>query len=176
MSKFIVALHLPNFTETPANTFATRFVGMYVKNGWHKIMLDGAELDAVLDRPLTGFTTDIPAAAVVATDTVLQAIQKLAKTVQSITLTGDVSGVATFEDGVFKITTKIEGSFVDKHKKYEFETPTLEWVISHNMEKHPAVTITDFDKEEVEADVEHDSEMQLRIIFKKPFAGIAFLN
>lgn len=176
MSKFIVALHLPNFTDTPSNTFSTGFVGMYVKNGWHKLMINDVELDAVLDRKLTDFQTTVPAAPIVSSDTLLQAIEKLSKTVQSITLTGDVIGTGVFQDGIFKIETQIQESLVDKHKVHVFDIPTLEWVINHNMEKNPAVTITDMEEKEVESDIIHDSNMQLRVIHSRPFSGKAFLN
>jgi hypothetical protein len=78
MSKFIVPVQLSDFLESPTNTFAQGFVGMYVKNGWLKLKKSDLEKDAVLDRPLNGFEAETEVFDVLPEDSVLRAIEKLA--------------------------------------------------------------------------------------------------
>lgn len=81
-SKFLVPLRLLNLTATPATPTAG-FVGLYMKNNFlTTLSSSGTELDAVLDRPLTGFVAVTPS-SILSTDTVLEAFQKIQAQIDS---------------------------------------------------------------------------------------------
>lgn len=50
------------------------------------------------------------------------------------------------------------------------------WYINHNLQKYPSVTIFGIDGEEVEAQVTHISNNELKIEFNIGFIGWATLN
>lgn len=50
------------------------------------------------------------------------------------------------------------------------------WVVNHNLNKFPSVTIVDSANDEVEGNVNHVSKTQLTITFSAAFSGKAFLN
>ena len=54
--------------------------------------------------------------------------------------------------------------------------PSTTWNLQHNLNKYPAVTITDLQGYEVEALVRHTSLDALTITFNQPFAGNACLT
>lgn len=63
-------------------------------------------------------------------------------------------------------------------RTYEFtqSEPSLVWIINHNMNKFPAVTIVLSDGSSVYADVHYISNNRIDILFKKPTDGRAYLN
>lgn len=77
MSKFIVALTLPEFGSTP-NSPSANFYKYYLRNHWLKVLnSSGVQRDVVLDRPLDGFVADNPPCLpITANDTVLTAFEK----------------------------------------------------------------------------------------------------
>jgi hypothetical protein len=77
MSKFIVALTLPEFGSTP-NSPTSGFYKYYLRSNWLKVLNSaGLQRDVVLDRPLDGFVADNPPCLpITATDTVLTAFEK----------------------------------------------------------------------------------------------------
>ena len=77
MSKFIVALTLPEFGSTP-NSPTSGFYKYYLRSHWLKVLNSaGLQKDVVLDRPLDGFVADNPPCLpILSTDTVLTAFEK----------------------------------------------------------------------------------------------------
>jgi hypothetical protein len=55
-------------------------------------------------------------------------------------------------------------------------TPNASWVIVHNMDCHPGVTVIDSASSQVEGDVVYDSFNQLTINFTGAFSGKAVLR
>lgn len=51
-----------------------------------------------------------------------------------------------------------------------------EWVIQHNLGKHPSVTVVDSSKRVVIGEIEYKDENELKIVFRGAFSGKAFLN
>lgn len=80
-SKFIVPLRLLEIQTTPAVPLAN-WHKLYYRDGYLKT-LKATEKDVVLDRPLDGFVAG-PCTPIVATDTVLEAFQKLQCQVSAI--------------------------------------------------------------------------------------------
>ena len=70
----------------------------------------------------------------------------------------------------------LDGVDGDKHYAHEQAMAAATWVITHNMNKYPAVTITDSAGDQVEGEVHYDSLNALTVKFSAPFAGRAFLN
>lgn len=64
----------------------------------------------------------------------------------------------------------------DKHYLYSQEQASDEWVIVHNLDKYPSVTVVDTERTEVIADVEYIDTNTVRVTFNAPFAGFAYLN
>lgn len=107
-SKFLVPLHLANLTTTPSTNAGTGFVKVYLLNNHLKYLNSaGAETDVVLSRPLDGYANAASAAAVVSTDTVLSAFGKLQKSLNTLTLTGAVTGTASYVSGALTINTTL---------------------------------------------------------------------
>lgn len=50
------------------------------------------------------------------------------------------------------------------------------WVVNHNMNKFPSVTIVDSAGSTVYGEVSHDSIVQSTITFSAPFSGQAYFN
>jgi len=64
----------------------------------------------------------------------------------------------------------------DKHFIFNQELSSDTWVINHNLQKRPSVTIVDTGNNEVEGDVNYSSLNQIIITFSSAFSGIAYLN
>lgn len=64
----------------------------------------------------------------------------------------------------------------DKHYRHVQGTPAQVWVIDHNLDKHPAVSVVDSSGEEVEGNVVYTSQQQVVVTFAGAFSGEAFLN
>jgi hypothetical protein len=107
-SKFLVPLQLPELSSGTFSNPAAGFVKVYVKDGWlFKTDASGAVSDLVLDRTLTTFSVAATASAVTVADTVITAFGKLQKSLNSIVLTGDVTGSASYVSGALTIATTI---------------------------------------------------------------------
>ena len=64
----------------------------------------------------------------------------------------------------------------DKHFTYVQSFASDEWVIEHNLQKHPSVTIVDSAGTVVIGDVLYLSVNKLVVSFSAPFSGKAYLN
>ena len=64
----------------------------------------------------------------------------------------------------------------DKTYVFEQKTPTMEWVIKHDMNKYPSIIIVDGDMYQVWAEIQFIDLNTVRAIFTEEFTGKAFLN
>jgi len=64
----------------------------------------------------------------------------------------------------------------DKHFTYNQLSPSSEWIIEHNLRKHPSVTVVDSGGNVVVGDVQHITENKLKVTFSSAFSGTAYLN
>jgi len=55
-------------------------------------------------------------------------------------------------------------------------TPANTWVIIHNLNKYPAITIVDSGGNTVVGETQYVSENQVKVNFTAAFAGKAYLN
>lgn len=60
--------------------------------------------------------------------------------------------------------------------EYTQRVASSEWVITHNMDKYPSVTIVDSGGNAVMGDVQYLSKQEIRVTFSAAFAGTAYLN
>ena len=112
-SKFLVPLQLPELSSGTFTDPGEGFVKVYVSNGWlTKTSSDGSVKDLVLDRSLTTYSLPGTAAALTTADTVIIALGKLQKSLNSINLTGDVVGSASYVSGALTISTTIQANSV----------------------------------------------------------------
>jgi len=112
-SKFLVPLQLPELSSGTFTDPGEGFVKVYVSNGWlTKTSSDGSVKDLVLDRSLTTYSLPGTAAALTTADTVITALGKLQKSLNSINLTGDVVGSASYVSGALTISTTIQANSV----------------------------------------------------------------
>ena len=84
-------------------------------------------------------------------------------------------------DGELDICPKLDGELVpiwsnDKHYTHEQAQVSDVWIIHHNLHKHPSVSVTDTAKTQVVGDVEYLDFDTVKITFKDPFSGYAYLN
>jgi hypothetical protein len=54
--------------------------------------------------------------------------------------------------------------------------PSTEWIIEHNLNCHPSVTITNYDGEVVDGECQYVNNNKLILNFKAGFSGKAYLN
>lgn len=107
-SKFLVPLQLPELSSGTFSNPAAGFVKVYVKDGWlFKTDASGVVSDLVLDRTLTTFSVAATASAITSADTVITALNKIQKSLNSINLTGDVTGSASYVSGALTIAVTI---------------------------------------------------------------------
>lgn len=112
-SKFLVPLQLPELSSGTFSDPGAGFVKVYVSNGFlTKTSEDGSVKDLVLDRTLTTYSLPGTAAALTVADTVIIALGKLQKSLNSINLTGDVVGSASYVSGALTISTTIQANSV----------------------------------------------------------------
>lgn len=64
----------------------------------------------------------------------------------------------------------------DLHYTHTQAIPAASWVIAHNLNKFPAVSVVDSSGGEVEGEVTHASMNQLTVNFSAGFSGSAHLN
>jgi hypothetical protein len=112
-SKFLVPLQLPELSTGTFSNPAAGFVKVYVKNGWlAKLDASGTISDLVLDRTLSTFSVAATAAAVTSADSVIIAFNKIQKSLNSINLTGAVTGSASYVSGALTISTTVSANSV----------------------------------------------------------------
>ena len=59
---------------------------------------------------------------------------------------------------------------------FSFDAVDTEWVIRHNLLRKPAVTVIDREGREIECDIIHTSDSELRLVFGIATAGTAILT
>ena len=97
-------IEIVDLSSTPAGSSLAGFYRMYTKGGWFQIQDSvSAVKDAVLDRPLEGFTCSTVASSIAAADTVLEAFQKVCGTLNNLALTGDITGTASYNSSTGKL-------------------------------------------------------------------------
>lgn len=112
-SKFLVPLQLPELSAGTITSPATGFVKVYINGGWlFKKDDSGTVLDLVLDRTLETYAIPATASAVTLSDSVVVAFGKLQKSLNSINLTGDVTGSASYVSGALTISATIAANSV----------------------------------------------------------------
>ena len=70
----------------------------------------------------------------------------------------------------------IAGGNFDKHYKHIQSTAEKEWMILHNLNKYPNVSVIDTGGSQVYGDVKYLDENTIQLKFSYPFSGTAFLN
>lgn len=94
---------------------------------------------------------------------------------------GSVIELNTTEDSVEILEIAIQGlsgSDGESDKFYEHNqiAASNTWVINHNLNKYPSVTIVDSGETKVEGDVEYNSINQVTLTFSSVFSGKAYFN
>lgn len=89
-----------------------------------------------------------------------------------ITTLGDSVGVDISQN----ILDIINGVESDKHFTYVQNTPESVWIITHNLNKKPAPTVTDSAGNIVEGDINYIDLNTIKITFNGAFTGEAHLN
>lgn len=88
---------------------------------------------------------------------------------------GSESNIFVDENGVLNVNGVIIKNG-DLNFIYTQNTPSNEWIITHNLAKYPSVTITDTAGNEMQGEVHHIDINNLKINFSAGFAGKATLN
>lgn len=80
------------------------------------------------------------------------------------------------QDAIDELDNKIENLETDKNLEYLQVLPSASWLIVHNMEKLPSVTIADLDGNVYMAEIKYIDENSLYVNFSENFTGKAILN
>jgi len=68
------------------------------------------------------------------------------------------------------------GTAVDKNFVYTQNVASATWVVTHDLNKFPSVSIVDSANTVVNGQVEYNNLNQVTIFFRSAFAGKAFFN
>lgn len=85
-------------------------------------------------------------------------------------------GFMSKEDKIKLDAISASGEAVDRHVIFEQAVSSDVWEITHNMGKHPAVSIVDSAGSIVEGDITYIDNNSLKITFTAPFSGKVYLN
>jgi hypothetical protein len=92
----------------------------------------------------------------------------------------DAGGGVTREEVIQIVNESIGDSIEDAiaNARYTHSqlTPSVEWIVIHDLGWKPSVTVMDSMNNHVWGDVTHDSSVQLRIFFSSAFSGNAYLT
>ena len=80
------------------------------------------------------------------------------------------------EDGDVTLSEMREFNINDKFLVYNRTVPSNEWVINHNLEKYPSVTVVDSANSIITGEVTYIDMNNLKITFQAAFSGRAYLN
>ena len=73
--------------------------------------------------------------------------------------------------------TRVEKAYIQGASYiYRQETAAKDWVIQHDMNKFPSITVTDSANTVVQGEAEYLSSNAVALHFSAPFAGTAYLN
>lgn len=81
---------------------------------------------------------------------------------------------ATYPTSLAVVT--LVNTYGDKYQQFTQSTPENTWVILHNLNKRPSVTITNTSGEVIEGQVTYNTNSQITINFSTPISGNAELN
>lgn len=86
-------------------------------------------------------------------------------------------GIEIIDNGDHTATIKATGGGgEDKFFTFTQTTPAQEWVIQHNLDKFPSVTIVDSAGSVVIGDITYIDKDNVKLTFKGAFSGKAYLN
>lgn len=85
--------------------------------------------------------------------------------------------VDSIVDGYFQSVAGVSGEGgIDKHYVHIQSIPSEQWLIIHNLNKRPSVTVVDSSGSTVEGEVEYLDAARLIVSFAAGFSGTAYLN
>jgi len=70
----------------------------------------------------------------------------------------------------------VVSKFSDKYYAHNQTIASDAWVVNHDLNKYPSVTITDSANDQVEGEIHYNGVNSLTVTFSAPFAGKAYLN
>lgn len=114
-----------------------------------------------------------------------QEIDALAQAIHDqLTTADDPSGLSpmTLWNYAYAMATAIANNVAtsttinDKSYTYNQLTPSATWNITHNLAKHPSVSVVDSSGNIVFGEVEYIDINNVTVTFSAPFSGIAYLN
>ena len=94
----------------------------------------------------------------------------------SLDYVNSVGSLAKNKDYFITMLTYDYEDFGDKSYVYPQDVPAASWVVTHNMNKYPSVSVVDSAGSGVVGEVLYDSLNQVTINFSAPFSGKAFFN
>ena len=96
--------------------------------------------------------------------------------VKALTLTGGENLTLTQVGNVTSLEVDFSSLEEDKTYIHEQLVSSQFWLITHNLGKHPSVTVIDSGGSVVFGDVEYVSLNEITVSFGFPFGGTAYLN
>ena len=96
--------------------------------------------------------------------------------VKALTLTGGENLTLTQVGNVTSLEVDFSSLEEDKTYVHEQLVSSQFWLITHNLGKHPSVTVIDSGGSVVFGDVEYVSLNEITVSFGFPFGGTAYLN
>lgn len=74
------------------------------------------------------------------------------------------------------LTSESLGIITDKNFVFNQNVASNEWIVNHNLNKYPSVSVVDSGNNIVIGEVAYINENVLKIIFSSAFSGSAYLN
>jgi len=118
---------------------------------------------------------DITNWAIYKWDSAVQDVDELNFWDVGLTLLSSLGGFEEASDYLISLL-KIENLPYDKNFVYTQGAPSSTWVITHNLNKYPSVTVVDSANSIVVGSVQYNSVNQVTLTFSSDFSGKAFFN
>ena len=118
---------------------------------------------------------DITNWAIYKWDSAVQDVDELNFWDIGLTLLSSLGGFEEESDYLISLL-QIETLPSDKNFVYTQGAPSSTWVVTHNLDKYPSVTVVDSANSIVVGSVEYDSVNQVTLTFSSDFSGKAFFN
>ncbi len=169
-------------------SFSTSGIGGPPFNTINSIMLSKFQLQSSVDVssyysvPLVGSTVVISQAAdpskfgIYAWNSVTQNVKEPNFYDISLTLQASTGSLIDTKDYFISLLTYASSSSGDKNFVYSQDVASATWVVNHNLNKYPSVSVVNSSTEVVYGDVDYNSLNQVTITFSGAHTGKAFFN
>lgn len=87
-----------------------------------------------------------------------------------------ISNMCLEPQNTIEAILEINAIGADAYFKHEQAIASAEWIINHNLQKFPSITVVDSANSVILGKIEYIDKNTAKVIFNYPFTGYAYLN